>query len=250
MNNDKCIIVTGGSSGIGESIACKLLKQGYRVWICGRNEAVLKKKKQELSLLGRVDYLVLDLADRKQIFSFCRNWKKKIYALINNAGICQIERLEEEKDIWDEVLNVNLYGPYFLTKKILPFIQDGGRVINISSQLGKEGRAGYSAYCSSKFALIGLTKCWAKELGERKITVNAICPGWVKTKMAMTDLKRLSKEKGLKTKSFYREICQPLELKRFTEPGEVANLVSFLVSEEGSGVTGRDWLMNTIWNQE
>ena len=100
-----------------------------------------------------------------------------------------------------------------------------------------------------KFALIGLTKVWAKELGPRGVTVNAVCPGWVKTDQAVGDMERLAKEKGVPVEKLYKEICEPLELRRFTEPEEVANLVGFLVSPEGSGVTGRDWLMNTVWNQ-
>ncbi len=122
--------------------------------------------------------------------------------------------------------------------------------MNIASQLGKEGRAGYSAYCASKFALIGLTKVWAKELGSRAITVNAICPGWVNTEMSRKDLARIAKEKGISTKTYYKQICEPLELKRFTDPAEVANLAHFLLSGEGKGITGRDILLHTIWNQE
>jgi len=95
-----------------------------------------------------------------------------------------------------------------------------------------------------------MTKCWAKELGVRGITVNAICPGWVETEMSIKDVERLSQENGVSYEAFYDGICKPLELKRFTKPHEVAALVDFLLSEMGSGITGRDWLMNTIWNQE
>jgi len=246
----KNIIVTGGSQGIGKAIARDLLKDGYSVYICARREEELKKAAEELSAFGQVGYFVLNLADKEEVKKFASGWDKDLYALINNAGICKTERLEENFGVWDEVINVNLNGIYYFTKGLAKHLINNGRIINISSQLGKEGRAGYGAYCASKFGVIGLTKCWAKELGNRGITVNAICPGWVETDMALKDLARIAAEKGMSPEEYYRQICQPLELKRFTAPEEIANLAAFLVSEKASGITGRDWLLNTIWNEE
>jgi NAD(P)-dependent dehydrogenase (short-subunit alcohol dehydrogenase family) len=246
----KKIIVTGGSRGIGKAITKNLLKSGYCVYICARDEDGLKEVANNFSSLGEINYLKLDLSKKEEIQNVVKNWKESLYAIVNNAGICKTEKLDEKKDVWDEVMNVNLNGMYHLTKGLVDKLEKNGRIVNISSQLGKEGRAGYGAYCASKFAINGLTKCWAKELGERGITVNSICPGWVKTEMAENDMERLAKEKGIDTRKYYEEICKPLELKRFTEPTEVANLVNFLVSSGGSGITGRSWLLNTIWNQE
>ncbi len=228
--NNKTIIVTGGSRGIGKAIVGVLLKEGYDVYSCDRK--------------------VFNLSDRKAIENFCNTWNKPLYGLVNNAGICKTEKLSENFNVWDDVIDTNLNGAYFLTKGLIKHFIDNGRIVNISSQLGKEGRAGYGAYCASKFGIIGLTKCWAKELGGRGITVNAICPGWVKTEMAMKDLKRMAEEKGVSSDELYEEICKPLELKRFTEPEEVADLAAFLLSSKADGITGRAWLLNTIWNQE
>ncbi len=247
----KTVIVTGGSKGIGKSITKILLKDGYHVVVCARTETDLEKLKTEYSEIGSLETIQLDLSDKNAIKSFCSSWKKSLYGLINSAGICGNELLEEKKEgVWDSILNTNLHGPYFLTKGLLSHITDNGRIVNIASQLGKEGRAGYSAYCASKFGLIGLTKTWAYELGPRGITVNAICPGWVRTDMAETDLSRMAKEMGISRDEWYNQICTQLEMKRFTEPGEVADLVGFLTSEKGSGITGRDWLLNVIWNQD
>lgn len=247
---NKTILVTGGSKGIGKAIATDLLVKKYSVHIVGKDLKELEVAQKELSALGDVSISQVDLSSREEISAFVASWKSPLYGVVNNAGVCKTELLTEQNNVWDDVMSVNLEAPYLLTKGLIPFLQDNGRIVNISSQLGKEGRAGYSAYCASKFGLIGLTKCWAKELGEKGITVNAVCPGWVKTEMAMKDMERLAKEKGMSTEQYYKEICAPLELKRFTTPEEVAHVVSFLLSEEGSGVTGRDWLMNTIWNQE
>ncbi len=246
----KKILVTGASRGIGKAITEVLLKKGYAVHMVAKDEPELKQACEYMSTFGDCSFTAVDLGSCEAIAQFVGDWEELLYGIVNNAGICKTERLDEEKNVWDEVLAVNLNGPYLLTKGLMSRLENNGRIVNISSQLGKEGRAGYSAYCASKFGLIGLTKCWAKELGDKGITVNAVCPGWVATDMAMKDMERLAQEKGISIEEYYKEICAPLELKRFTTPEEVAYLVAFLVSEEASGITGRDMLMNTIWNQE
>ncbi len=248
----KVALVTGGSKGIGKTIAKRFLEQGYVVRTCARNGDELNATVNELKKHGPIEGTVLDLASRDAIAKYCKAWVGPLHTLVNNAAICHVKRIDEATDdskYWDEVMDINLNGVHFLTRGLLKHIPDEGRIVNISSQLGVEARAGYGAYCASKFALTGLTKVWAKELGPRGITVNAVCPGWVKTAQAVGDMERLAREKGVSTEEYYKEVCAPLELRRFTEPEEVANLVGFLASPEGGGITGRDWLMNTIWNQ-
>lgn len=251
------VFVTGGSRGIGKSIAERLLKEGYRVLICSRNGEELHSSAVELKPYGEVTSVVMDIGNRTAVRKFCEDFDEPLYALVNNAGVVSVETIEENTDTlfantahWDDIINVNLSGVYFLTKGLLRNIPDGGRIINIASQLSKEGRAGYAAYCASKFGLLGMTKSWAKELGRRCITVNAICPGWVRTNLAIDDMNRLASEKGASPEEYYDEICRQIELKRFSEPSEVAGLTAFLLSDDGSGISGRDWLMHTIWNQE
>jgi len=246
----KKILVTGASRGIGKALVKKLLEDGFDIIAIARNKKGLIALEKEYAKFGTVKGITLDLSNEEAVKKFTQKWKESLYGIINNAGICKTERLDENNDVWEEVIKTNLAGPYFLTKGLLAHIESPGRIVNISSQLGREGRASYSAYCASKFGIIGLTKCWAKELGVKNITVNAICPGWVDTEMSHIDLARIAKEKGKSIEDFYKEICAPLELKRFTTPKEVAELVSFLVSEKSSGITGRDMLLNTVWNQE
>lgn len=251
MAEKKVALVTGGSKGIGKVICRQLLERGFQVKTCARNGDELGRTVSELKKLGPIEGTVLDLASRDAITKYCAAWAGPLHALVNNAAICHVKRIDEpaEDRLWDEVLDINLNGVHFLTRALLKHLPDHGRIVNISSQLGQEARAGYGAYCASKFALIGLTKVWAKELGPRGITVNAICPGWVKTDQAVGDMERLAREKGVPVEQLYQEICAPLELRRFTEPDEVAALTCFLISAEGGGITGRDWLMNTVWNQ-
>ena len=192
---------------------------------------------------------VLDLTNRDAIEKFVKAYNYPIWGLINNAGICQTNPLiSNEDDPFHKIIETNLTGAYLLTKGMLAKITRPGRIVNISSQLGLEGRANYGAYCASKFALLGLTKCWAKELGKDEITVNAICPGWVSTAMSLHDVQRIADEKDIPIDTLYEDICSPLELKRSNTPDEVAGLVAYLMSTDSSGISGRDWLMQTIWN--
>lgn len=252
----RTVLLTGACGGIGQSITKVLLEDGYSVVALGRDRKKLEILKDKNKILGKIDTRVLNLLSPNDISRTVNSIKGKIFGIINNAGICITESISQKKSIkkslrdWEEVINVNLTGPFLLTRLLMPKLLSPGRIVNISSQLGIEGRAGYGSYSASKFGLIGLTKCWAKELGESQITVNAICPGWVKTQQAVNDMKRLARERGISEKKYYNEICYPLELKRFTMPEEIAFLVSFLLSDRGEGITGRDWLLNTIWNQE
>lgn len=241
----KNVIVTGGSRGIGYSIAEALLKEGFLVHITGRDRATLNSAKKSLANYGTVITHTLDQSDKKKVTRFTKSFKGSLYALVNNAGICETLPLRSsEADPWERVLATNLSGPYYLTKGLLPKIKPGGRIVNISSQLGLVGREDYSAYSASKFGLNGLTSVWAKELGQKGILVNAVLPGWVSTEMTVKDVERLAKAERKSYAKKYKELSEPLELKRFTKPEEVASLVTFLLSESASGVTGRSWLLN------
>lgn len=246
----KHILITGARKGIGLEIAKTMLNNGYGVSLTTSS----KETAQELASLlidDNVKVYALDQSDKKDIELFVNNWTNELWGIVNNAGICKTMSLKDNSidDPFEDVMNTNLRGPYLITKKLLPFISRPGRIVNITSQLGHEGRANYSAYCASKFALIGMTKCWAKELGIDGINVNAISPGWVDTEMSKIDMKRMAKENNISANKYYEKICNPLELKRFNSTSEVANLVKFLLSDDSSGITGRDWLMQTIWNE-
>jgi NAD(P)-dependent dehydrogenase (short-subunit alcohol dehydrogenase family) len=239
----KTAIVSGGSSGIGKAIAVELLKSGFEVFVCARSVKDLEETCSEISHFGKVHCFQLDIADNEKVNAFIGDWKTTLNVLINNAGICRMERLDESKNIWEEVLNTNLNGAYYLTRGLVKWIPPGGAIINISSQLGVEGREGFGAYSATKHAIIGLAKCWAKELGERGITVNAVCPGWVKTEMALSDVKKMADQNSISEDDMYKNITKDLDLKRFVEPEEVASLVGFLVSDKARGITGQNFFI-------
>lgn len=240
MQNKKLVVVTGASRGIGFSIAKNLLQNGFKVHILAHQEGGLKRAQKALQKYGDVDYSVLDLSKRKEIQEFCQNWSEKMYGLVNNAGRWAEERLDEpDSGIWDPIMKLNVEGIYFLTKGLQERIVDEGRIVNISSQLGTSGRAGMGVYSASKHAVIGLTQSWALEFGDRAITVNAVCPGWVNTESNRVEIKEWAAEEGISFKKKMEEIAKPLTLHRFVEPKEVANLVTFLVKPAGSGITGQ-----------
>ncbi|KAB0659450.1 SDR family NAD(P)-dependent oxidoreductase [Burkholderia diffusa] len=248
----KRVIVTGASRGIGRAIAEVLTLKQYDLDLMVSSEASAEELRcADFVKESGANVFAVDLASSEQIGQFVAGWRESFWGIVNNAGICKtFGMLDEGDDPLNEVLSTNLTGPYLLTKGLLPRLSRPGRIVNIASQLGQEGRAGYSAYCASKFGLIGMTKCWAKELGAEGVTVNAVCPGWVGTEMSFKDVDRMAADLGMGSEQFYQDTCAPLELKRFNTPVEVANLVAFLLSDEASGVTGRDWLMHTIWNQQ
>ncbi len=252
MCMNKLVLITGAGRGIGLEIATILAQKGYDLALITKSSESADVLRQNNTFMqGKTSIWQVDVADKQNIQSFIQSWNQPLWGIVNNAGVVQTMTLMQTGiDPWEQILHTNLDAPYLLVKGLLPYITHPGRIVNISSQLGKEGRAGYSAYCASKFGLIGMTKCWAKELGQVGVTVNAVCPGWVETEMSGQDIQRMAQEHQMTPEEYYHAICQPLELKRFNSTEEVAHLVAFLLSEEASGITGRDWLMQTIWNEE
>ena len=145
------------------------------------------------------------------------------------------------QEVEDQVtypLSVNLQGAYAVLGAAAPRMPDGGRIVAVSSGLGKLGRAGYSAYCASKHALLGVVKCTARELAPRGITVNAVCPGWVDTPMARADVARAALASGRSADEVRAEVAAGIPIGRMVEPAEVAALIAWLCSPEAAAVTG------------
>jgi 3-hydroxybutyrate dehydrogenase len=241
----KTSIVTGGGTGIGRAVALALSAAGHRVLICGRRETALRETvKAAEGHAGRIEALDCDLTQAgavQALVDWAASGAPRLFGLVNNAGISGMNPLDgkPEEDLWDKILETNLTVPYRLCKALVPHMVDGGRILNVSSVLGKFGVPGYSAYCASKHGIIGLTRALAMELAPRKITVNAICPGWVETDMATTGIEAGARGAGETPAEFRRRQERAVPLGRFLQPEEVARLALFLASDAGAGMTGQ-----------
>jgi len=242
----KVALITGGGTGIGKAISETLVKNGARVAIASRNSSHLATAAEEAKALNhplltfRMDVKKKEEV-QKTVAGVLEEWGS-IDILVNNAGISGLSKIDDEDDSrWHDILATNLTGAYLITKEVLRAMKDqsDGRIINISSVLGKFGVPGYTAYCSSKHGIIGFTKALALEVVHRGITVNAICPGWVDTEMARLGIKESADNQGITTQEFQNQAIEAVPIKRFLEVEEVAHLVAYLASHEAKGITGQ-----------
>ena len=233
---EKVVLVTGGSRGIGKEVAMKFAKNGYNVVTNYVSDKTDKEKLKKEFEDNNVKALVLkaDVSkteDVENLVSKAISEFGKIDVLVNNAGITRdnlLIRMPEED--FDKVLETNLKGTFLVTKAVTKYMMKKryGSIINLSSVVGVAGNAGQSNYSASKAGIIGFTKSIAKELASRNIRANAVAPGFIETDM--TDvLKEEVKE----------NIHNQIPLKRMGKAKEVAELIYFLGSENSSYITGQ-----------
>ncbi|MDR0814251.1 MAG: 3-oxoacyl-ACP reductase FabG [Bacteroidales bacterium] len=230
----KYALVTGGSRGIGRAICLKLAEMGYPVVInYASNKAAAEETKQLAEAKGvTAELLPFNVASPEEVEKALNNWAAAhpddyIAVLVNNAGIRQdaIMALMQNEQ-WNDVINTNLNGFFYVTRHLLKNMMTKrfGRIINIVSLSGLKGLPGQTNYSATKAAVIGATKALAQEVGARKVTVNAVAPGFIATDMTKdidpAEMKRL------------------IPLGRFGEPEEVAEVAGFLASEKAAYITG------------
>lgn len=221
----KNILVTGATRGIGRAITKKLLSEGSTVY--GVYKESNKQADELASKYGeKIVLLQADLGKKEQIAKLLERLKDiRLDGIVNNAGVVHLTKWDElDFDEWDETLAVNLTAPLKLTHGLRTNLKDGSTVVNIASVDGFCAAYDTVAYAASKAGLISLTKSLAAILGPRNIRVNAIAPGWVETEMTANSMPDESKE------------LTPL--KRNAKPEEIADVVSFLVSEQSSFING------------
>lgn len=225
----KVAIITGGASGIGFAAARRFKEEGAIVIIADFNEILANTVASNL----QVDAFHLDVRDRES----CQNLVRfviekygKIDILVNNAGITKDRMLHkmEEAD-FDDVLDVNCKGVFNCTQAVVPYMREAGygKIINTASVVGVHGNVGQTNYAASKAAVIGMTKTWAKELGKKGITVNAVAPGFIETDMVKT----IPDQQVMMMKMV-------ISLGTLGQAEDVANAYLFLASDEARYITG------------
>ncbi|MBI2711651.1 MAG: 3-oxoacyl-ACP reductase FabG [Bdellovibrio sp.] len=231
---DKIAIVTGSGRGLGAATAMKLAQEGAHLVVNDLNEAAAKTVAAEIEKLGRKVLIshhdVSDYKSANELVEKTRSQFGRVDILVNNAGITRdsmLLKLTEDK--WDEVIRVNLKGPFNMGQACARVMkeQNSGKIVNLSSiaYLGNVGQTNYSA---SKAGVVGMTRTWAVELARYNVQVNAIAPGIIDSVLTQ-QIPAEVKEKFL----------QRIPLKRIGQPEDIANLVFFLSSEASSYITGQ-----------
>ena len=244
MLKGRVALVTGGGTGIGKGVALALADQAVHVAVCGRRAQFLEQTVARIrehggSAMG----IPADVTKRGEVerlvASVVNEWGQ-IDILVNNAGISGRTPMDDPDDTrWLNILDVNLTGSYLCSKVVLPHMKDPGRIINMSSVLGRFGVPGYAAYCTAKHGILGFTKALALEVAERGITVNAICPTWVDTDMARQGIEETAAVLGMPAEDFRAQAMATLPIKRMAKIEEVAALTLFLCQADAASITGQ-----------
>ncbi len=251
---NKVALITGGSKGIGRSIAIAFAEQGADVVLAARSRELLEEVAEEVRQKGqRALPVVCDVSSSRAVNSLIEEVQRsydRIDILVNNAGVSKRSKfLEYDDETWSEVIRINLFSVYLCTKAFLPMMQkaDTGRIINIASAAGKAGVPFNSAYSASKHGVLGLTKSLASELamtGYRQITVNAICPYFVDTNMFRGPqgyLAQMTKMSGVSEDELIEKILTSNLQQRILDADEVASMALYLASDDAGGITGQSF---------
>lgn len=235
----KVAIVTGGARDIGRAVSIKLAQCGAKVVVNYRNADAPKNANETVrqieSLGGKAVAIAGDVTKAADVAALVKKsveaWGSPIHVLVNNAGgmVARKKMHEMDEQFWDLVIDLNLKSTWLATKEVLPQMADGGVIVNIASQAGRDGGGpGSLAYAAAKGGVITFTRGLAKELGARKIRVNSVCPGMINTLFHDT----------FTSPEVRKKVAGATPIGREGEACEVANLVAFLASDEASFVNG------------
>ena len=245
----KVALVTGGGSGIGLAISHRLADAGARVLINDVRPSAADAARE----IG-AEFLQADLASMEETTALGRRAvevKGHVDILVNNAGLQHIAPVEDfPDDEWARLVQIMLVAPFQLTKAVVPAMKRRcwGRIVNMSSIHGLVASPYKSAYISAKHGLIGLTKTVALEVGGDGITVNAICPSYVRTPLLESQLADQARTRGLSEDEVIEKVMlEPAAIKSLIDPEEVAALAMFLVSDEARSITGAAHSIDAGW---
>ncbi|GAK00730.1 3-hydroxybutyrate dehydrogenase [Geomicrobium sp. JCM 19055] len=239
--------ITGAANGLGLEIARTYAQAGAKVVLSDMNEDAIKTRVTEFENAGHdvigVVCNVQSEEDIKRAVAQTMEQYGQLDILVNNAGMQYVSPVEDfPTETFERMIDIMLTGPFRLIKEVFSIMkeQQYGRVINMASINGLIGYAGKSAYNSAKHGLIGLTKVSALEGAAHGITVNALCPGYVRTDLVQKQLNDLSEERNVSEEQVLEDVFYPLiPQKRLLETEEIAHYALFLAREQSKGITGQ-----------
>ena len=244
--NNKKIIISAGASGIGWATAKVCLSKGAYVYLCDIDNKSLNKIKKHPLANKKLFYYECDASDEDDVsnfFSQVNRKTKKVDALINNVGVAgptgTIEKLSSED--WEKTLKINVISHFYFTKLAIPMLKKnkGGSIINISSGAGIMGFPLRSPYAASKWAVIGLTKTLAMELGKFKIRVNAICPGTIKGDRMIRVIRDKAKFLKVSKKKIEKDFISMASMNCWINEEDIGKMCSYLISSDGEKISGQ-----------
>ncbi|WP_445491319.1 SDR family NAD(P)-dependent oxidoreductase [Niallia sp. 03133] len=244
---EKHILITGATGGIGQETAKVIASMGASVTVTGRKVHALEKLKQELLTITEEEKIfakaadLSDESDRQELVKSSEKQLGFIYGLVNNAAIMGgtvVDQLEEQ-DV-RSMMDINYVSTFALTKLVYKKMreQKAGAIVNVSSLSGLRGTYANAAYSASKFAIIGFTQSLALEAIQENIRVNAVCPGFVDTKMANEYIEINAKANNVAFEEQKKLSAKSIPSGRFTAPIEVANTIAFLLTDAANNIVG------------
>ena len=243
---NKKIIISAGASGIGWTTTKVCVAKGALIYLCDVDPKAINKVKKHPSYNKRIFVLETDASNETEVIDFFHKIKKKfrnLDALVNNVGVAgptgTIEKLDSSE--WENTLHVNVNSHFYFTKQAIPLLKKSktSSIINISSGAGIMGFPLRSPYAASKWAVVGMTKTLAMELGKYKIRVNAICPGTVKGDRMKKVIRDKAKFTKISAKKIESDFVSMASMKSWINEEDIGNMCVYLISDEANKVSGQ-----------
>jgi len=249
------VLITGAGSGIGAALAQQLAARGHRLAVSDSRLVSAQGVAAEIVARGgQAVALELDVTRQASIDAALRTLAAPVEILINNAGLQDVARLEEQApERWSQLIDVMLTGAAMTTRAVLPAMSSAnwGRIINIGSIHSLVASPFKSAYVAAKHGLVGFAKAIALETAAQEITINTICPAYVLTPLVQAQIAAQAREHGLSEEQVVNEVMlKPMPKRRFIGMDEIAGAVDFLISEAARNVTGQCLVMDGGWTAQ
>jgi NAD(P)-dependent dehydrogenase (short-subunit alcohol dehydrogenase family) len=246
MSIQKTYVITGAGTGMGRATAELLSKNPQRsLLLIGRREELLRETLDSCSNRENHRIAAIDIRDGqawKDALEVNFNSSTNLCGVFANAGVGG-ENHYGEHDRWDDIISTNLTGTYVTIMELLPWLRRSSdafkHIVITSSCLARFGVPNYTAYCTAKTGLLGLTRSLSVQLATDHILVNALCPGWVETDMARAGIQQLADRAGQQYDAAFKEQMSYVPLNRISQPDEIAHMVRFLFSNEQTSMTGQ-----------